>query len=281
MSSDGAEEWFADRWGYYPAEGRLVSRLVHHYPRKAGKVLERLYDLRLAVSGAPLRIATAAARRPERRRILVVGVEVASRADWMARVRTALADSRHDVTVATKEVEGQARVPNLNALLARHDLSGFDWVITTDDDIELPAGFTDRFVFLLEHFGLMIGQPAHNLLSYASYELNRRAWGTVARRTGFVEIGPLTAFHRTTFAKLLPFPDVGMGHGLDVHWAYVAEREGWPIGVIDALPIRHLRPIAASYDGGPSVQAGVNLIRARGGLPRRRALRTIQVFRTI
>ena len=45
------------------------------------------------------------------------------------------------------------------------------------------------------------------------------------RETAFVEIGPVTAFHRDTFATLLPFPDVGMGWGLDVHWAAVGMTE--------------------------------------------------------
>jgi hypothetical protein len=35
---------------------------------------------------------------------------------------------------------------------------------------------------------------------------------------------------------------------LDVFWAQVAKRQGWRIGVIDAAPIRHLRPVGSSYD---------------------------------
>jgi hypothetical protein len=30
-----------------------------------------------------------------------------------------------------------------------------------------------------------------------------------------------------------------MGWGLCLHWAAVAEREGWRLGVIDAVPVRH------------------------------------------
>ncbi len=39
-----------------------------------------------------------------------------------------------------------------------------------------------------------------------------------------------------------------MGWGLDVHWCALAQRHGWPIGVVDATPVAHtLRPAAAGY----------------------------------
>ena len=192
-----------------------------------------------------------------------------------------LAASRHEIVIRVKEVGGKLRVPNLNELLLSEDWTGFDWIITVDDDVELPDGFMDSFIFLMERFGLMIAQPAHNLVSYASFEVNRRAWGTLARRTGFVEVGPLTAFHRSIAPQVLPFPDVGMGHGLDVHWAFLADRHGWPIGVIDALPLRHLRPVGTTYDSAPIRREALRFIAERGGLPRRLALRTLESFRTL
>ena len=69
----------------------------------------------------------------------------------------------------------------------------------------------------------------------------------MARVVGMVEIGPVTALRSETFAALTPFPDVRMGWGLDVHWAALAGRHGWPIGVVDATPILHLRPAAETY----------------------------------
>ena len=38
-----------------------------------------------------------------------------------------------------------------------------------------------------------------------------------------------------------------MGWGLDTRWSAIAAEHGWPIGVIDATPIRHLKPVAAAY----------------------------------
>jgi hypothetical protein len=67
------------------------------------------------------------------------------------------------------------------------------------------------------------------------------------RRTRFVEIGPVTALHRDTFGVLLPFPPLSMGWGLDVHWGAVAAQHGWPVGVVDATPVRHTAPAGGAY----------------------------------
>ena len=61
-------------------------------------------------------------------------------------------------------------------------------------------------------------------------------------------IGPVTAFHRDTFATLLPFPDLRMAWGLDLHWAAVAREHRWPVGIVDAVPVRHeAQKVGASY----------------------------------
>ena len=38
-----------------------------------------------------------------------------------------------------------------------------------DDDVELPRGFLDRFLFLCERFSLTLAQPAHRLHSHAAW----------------------------------------------------------------------------------------------------------------
>ena len=95
-----------------------------------------------------------------------------------------------------------------------------------DDDVELPRGFLDRFLFLCERFSLTLAQPAHRLHSHAAWEVTRRRPGSVVRETSFVEIGPVTAFARASFEVLLPFPELRMGWGLDVHWAALAREHG-------------------------------------------------------
>jgi hypothetical protein len=84
--------------------------------------------------------------------------------------------------------------------------------------------------------------------------VTRRRLGSAVRETTFVEIGPITAFGRRAAAELIPFPDLRMGWGLDLHWAALAERRGWKLGVVDGLPVRHdLGAVASAYSHDEAV----------------------------
>jgi len=212
------------------------------------RVEDALLDTRRWATLEPPRLARAARHAPPRRSVLAIGVEREDRANLMARAHAELTRSRHDVEVATSGVGGRGKFENLNALLAAHPLAGRDWLVVLDDDVALPRGFLDQFLFLAERFQLKLAQPAHRRRSHAAWRVTRRSGGSVVRETQFVEIGPVCAFHRDTFAALLPYPSLQAGWGLDAHWAAVARELGWKIGVVDATPIRHvMRPIADSY----------------------------------
>ena len=186
-------------------------------------------DVREALTGRRARLARAAAATPARRRVLVLGIERPGMI--MDAARAELLRSRHEVEIHTAPLGRRGKFENLNALLDDHPADGFDWLVVLDDDVALPHGFLDRFLHAAESAGLKLAQPAHRLYSHAAWEVTRRRPGVTARETTFVEIGPLTAFHRDTFATLLPFPALRMGWGLDAHWAAVARAHGWPIGI--------------------------------------------------
>lgn len=212
------------------------------------RVQDALLDARRAATLEPWRLARAARLAPPRRRVLAIGIEREDRPNLMAAARAELARSRHDVQVATSGVGGRGKFENLNALLDAHPPGDRDWLLVLDDDVALPRGFLDGFLFLAERFGLKLAQPAHRRRSHAAWRVTRRRGGSVVRETGFVEVGPVCAFHRDAFATLLPFPPLKAGWGLDSHWAALARERGWPIGVVDATPVRHaMRPIADDY----------------------------------
>jgi hypothetical protein len=205
-------------------------------------------DARQALTLERPRLLRAARTAPPRRRVLVVGVEREDVPGLMGEARAELARSRHDVELAIGTAGSAGKFENLNALIAGHALEQHDWLLAIDDDVELPRGFLDAFLFLAERFDLRLAQPAHRRRSHAAWAVTRRRGGSVVRETGFVEIGPVCAFHASTFPTLLPFPPLRAGWGLDSHWAAVAREHGWRIGVVDALPIRHaMRRIAGSY----------------------------------
>lgn len=208
---------------------------------------DALLDARELLSGRRRRIRRAA-RDDAPLRVLAVGIERPEVENRMAATRAELARSHHHVELHTATAGDRGKFENLNALLAAHPPRDADWVLVVDDDVDLPRGFLDAFLHLAGGAGLRIAQPAHRLHSHAAWAVTRRHPGNLVRETNFVEIGPVTAFHRDTFAALLPFPDLRMGWGLDAHWSAVARDRGWPIGIVDATPVGHtLRPAADSY----------------------------------
>lgn len=224
----------------------------------------------------PWRLARAAATAPPRRRVLVLGIEREDRVNLMPAARAELARSRHQVEVATTGIGGRGKFENLNALLEANSLAGRDWLLVIDDDVALPRGFLDQFLFLAERFDLRLAQPAHRRRSHAAWRVTRRRGRSVVRETGFVEIGPVSAFHRTAFEAFTPFPELRAGWGLDSHWAAVARERGWRIGVVDATPIRHVvRPIADSYRRDDA------LAEARAFLARRPYVTAAEAQRTL
>lgn len=241
------------------------------------RVEDALLDARRWATLEPPRLARAARREPPRRlSVLVIGVEREDRANLMPQARGELRRSRHDVEVATCGVGGRGKFENLNALLETHPLARRDWLLVLDDDVALPRGFLDAFLFLAERFELKLAQPAHRRRSHAAWRVTRRRAGSVARETGFVEIGPVCAFHRETFETLLPYPQLQAGWGLDAHWAALARQRGWKIGVVDATPIRHvLRPIADSYRRADAVAEAQAFLAGRPYVTAAEAQRTL------
>ena len=205
-----------------------------------------------------------AARRWPRRRVLALGIEREGVPNVLASAQRELLRSRHQVQFERTTAGDRGKFENLNALLAQHPAQGHDWLLVIDDDVELPAGFLDRFLFLAERFGLRLAQPAHRHRSHAAWAVTRRRALTVVRETAFVEIGPVIAFQAATFDVLLPFPPLRFGWGLDAHWSAIARQQSWPIGVIDATPVRHgQRRIASSYAREDAIAEGREFLAAR------------------
>jgi GT2 family glycosyltransferase len=241
-------------------------------------------DAALDAAQVPRRTALARAARdqPPRRRVLVTGVDRPELDGLMDAARAELAGSRHQVEFAVADgTGGRGKFENLNALLAAHPADGHDWLLVVDDDVVLPPGFLDLFLFCAERFGLRLAQPAHRLNSHTAWSVTRRRPNSVVRETSFVEIGPVTAFHSDTFGELLPFPDLRMGWGLELHWAAIARGRGWPIGVVDATPIRHsVAAVGERYDADTAVAEAQEFLASRPYVPAREANRTLVVHRS-
>jgi hypothetical protein len=231
-------------------------------------------DVHAYASLRPPRLRRAAADWPARR-VLALGIE-RPEPNLLAHARRELLRSRHQLQFASTTVGDRGKFENLNALLQANPPDGYDWLLVVDDDVALPRHFLDVFIFLAERFQLRLAQPAHRSRSHAAWEITRRRATAVARETQFVEIGPVTAFQAATFELLLPFPELRVGWGLDLHWSALAREHGWRIGVIDATPIRHgSRPVASSYDSRDAIDE------ARSFLADRPYTRSIDAAQTL
>jgi hypothetical protein len=227
------------------------------------------------------RLRAAVARSP-RRRVLVLAVEREGELTLLASARAELSRSRHHLDFECKSAGRQGKFENLNALLERRPPRGYDWLIVVDDDVALPRGFLDSFIFLAERFDLRLAQPAHRYRSHAAWKVTRRRPASLVRETAFVEIGPVTAFQARTFDALLPFPSLRVGWGLDAHWSAIAREGAWKLGVIDATPVRHgLRTIAAAYDRQDAINEARQFLAGRPYTPADEALRTIATHRVL
>jgi hypothetical protein len=244
-------------------------------------VADAALDARAQATGVHHRLASAAVQSPPTRRVLVLGVDRDGPHGLMAAARAELERSRHEVSFALASGTGvHGKFENLNALLAEHPADGQDWLVVLDDDVALPPGFLDGALFLAERFDLKLAQPAHRRRSHAAWQVTRRSAASVVRETAFVEIGPVTLFHADTFSALLPFPELAMGWGLDLHWAALARERGWRLGVIDALPVSHAqRPPAADYSRERARAEAEAFLSGRPYVSRDEAERTLAVHR--
>jgi hypothetical protein len=242
--------------------------------------LRALADRAMELRGLLQLLRVRRAARGFSRRVLVLSVVRAENAESYGRALGVLRRSRSEIVALELAPEGRSKFENLNLLLERAELASFDWVLVMDDDVELPPRFLDAFLYLAERYRLRLAAPAHRLRSHAAWRLTRRQWGSLVRETAFVEVGPVTALHRDTFEALLPFPPVGMGWGLDAHWSWLARERGWPIGVVDLLPIAHLvSPAAAGYGREAAVAQARAFLAEHPYLPVGESQRTLAVHR--
>jgi GT2 family glycosyltransferase len=244
----------------------------------AARARDALADLLTAPRRRALR--RAAASEPPRRRVLVAGVMRPHRAATAAALRAELSGSRHVLELRLAPPRAaRGKWENLAAILAGAPLQDADWLLLVDDDVILPRDFLDLFLYCAERHGLQVAQPAHAFASHAAWPVTRRRPQLVARRTRFVEMGPVTAIAAAAFPALLPFPALAMGWGLDAHWSAVAADHGLALGIVDATPVRHLRPVAAEYPRAAAIAEAEAFLQDRPYITRDEAAEVLAAWR--
>ncbi len=245
---------------------------------KVGPLIDLVFGLPMVLKGTQKRVTADSASLPVQK-VLVTSVEVPKRKDDLAKVLEELKRSKHDVTLAIASMGDRGKFHNINVALEDINLKAYDWLIVVDDDVDLPPNFLDNFLFLSNLAGLKLSMPAHKFYSYYSFNITHRYFGSLVRQTHFVECGPITAFHKDIIPLLFPFPELRWSWGMDAYWAETARNAGMAIGIVDATPLRHLRPVAKSYGHSQAMTEGSLYLREKGVTrPKREILQNVKVI---
>jgi len=231
----------------------------------------------------------------------VVGVYLATREHSAEHLARAFAHARPEIDVVQRwaaigpastsaELGGvtvlqvESVVPKfelVNRLFAGVDIGSFDYVLVVDDDIHLPRHFLSSFLAFQEAFDFALAQPARAWHSHFDHAIAlRRPW-LLARRTRFVECGPLISLRRDAASILLPFAHPEQLWGLDLVWPLAIERRSLRMGIIDAVAVDHsLRPQAAAYDKSQHDAAMNRFLSGTPHLPMTEAFTVLDRYRS-
>jgi hypothetical protein len=198
---------------------------------------------------------------------------LAARDDRWAVHLWALDDVSQALGVLTRGSGNGWRFELLQGLLDDFPPSPSAWVVLSDDDYHFRRGSLVDLLALARTANLDLAQPAHRRFVNASHQFNLVRPRVIARRTHYVEIGPLVVISPAGRSALLPFPPAEMGWGVEARWG-VSSREGRIVaGIVDAVTIEHLGPVAAEYDQSAAT-AELDRFVAEAGLT---SLRDLQV----
>jgi hypothetical protein len=262
---------------------------------------------RIAGAFAPLKIERGKSRElasqitPQSHpKVLVLGVYMGDRVNLIDHLVPTMAASRHcQVTqrwVAMGSVSKQSdvravtlhevheRTPKftlINRLINQADVAEHDYIMVCDDDVTLPADFTDRFIGWQQRCDFALAQPARTWNSFVDHSFVRRSLWCKARETRFVEIGPVFCMSRAMAELIVPFDETSaMGWGYDLVWPVIAKQHGLKLGIVDDAAIEHsIRARGALYQTGGEIESMAAMLAKREHLNAREAFVVLQRFR--
>jgi hypothetical protein len=149
----------------------------------------------------------------------------------------------------------------VNSILAQMPTAEYDVVI--DDDVIFVQNDLALLLKLVRDLALDIAMPSHARASPHGHALTRQRPFSVARVTTFVDIGPVLVIGPKWRSRVEPFPEEGMGWGVELEW-YDLHLHGLRMGVVDAVSIRHLAGIGGEYAVAGERLAAADGLRKRG-----------------
>ena len=177
----------------------------------------------------------------------VLGLVDSARGDGWKTAWWALDDVSDDLAQYTVGQGAGEKFTLLNEII---DYASLDngWLVVADDDVAFVRGSAAHLIRACSVAELALAQPAQVSTGWPSHEITLSRALSVARTTTFVEIGPLFVVAPSCRDRIVPFPlQRGMGWGLELEWHELLEHR-CRLGIVDAVTVKHLRPIGATYD---------------------------------
>lgn len=135
----------------------------------------------------------------------------------------------------------------LNELERSAQTGGAHWLVVTDDDVRLDPG-VGELLSMTVNAELDIAQPAHAPASNASFPHTYARPLALARRTEFVEVGPVVVVGPRARPHVFPMDETHlMGLGSELAWMELRSL-GIELGIVDCVAVAHLGRIGADYD---------------------------------
>jgi hypothetical protein len=146
----------------------------------------------------------------------------------------------------------------------------YDYVAFACDDLGARQMTWNRLFDACRRFELDLAQPA--IRGHRSHTITRPVDGCALRFTDFVEV-MCPVMSRRAFGELKStFGESVSGWGLDYLWSEISTRKGWRVAIIDAVRVRHSRPIREGTLAPLLASLGVDPKEEADALRRRHAL---------
>ena len=127
-------------------------------------------------------------------------------------------------------------------------LREYDYVAFPDDDIDTSWRDINLMFEIAKCHKLMLCQPALHRSSFYSHQITLQQSDKRLRYTNFVEV-MFPVFSQAALERCVgSFPLSESSWGLDQLWPRLLGGHRYQIGVIDAVAVRHTRPVGGSYD---------------------------------
>lgn len=125
-------------------------------------------------------------------------------------------------------------------------LNEYDYFFFPDDDIETSSANILSFFKVCFDSGLKLAQPALNPDSYFSHLITLQRSKFSVRCTDYVEL-MVPFMSREVLIQSLPFfENTVFGWGIDFIWDKFVFASNSEVGIVDATPVGHYRPLAGN-----------------------------------